>query len=303
VTENSSARAFGVAAPYLRRAARVGRIRVSLSTLGIGIRFLILAVFAAFFIVPVIWLLLATTKSGRALEFASPLSFGSFNQLASNWNIVVRFDGDIFRTWMENSLLYVLGATAIVVATAVPAGYGLALWRFPGRKLVLWLTLIMMIMPSGALVIPIFLELNAVRLIGNPLSMILAFSFYPFGVYLAYLYCATAIPRDLLDVARIDGGGELQIFLRVVLPLCRPIVALIFFFNFVADWNNFFLPFVVLPNSQTFSIQPGLQLLLSNLPQPALALAILLSIVPVLVVFLFAQRFLVRGVVQGAATG
>jgi multiple sugar transport system permease protein len=253
--------------------------------------------------VPIIWLVLATTKSGRALEFASPLSFGSFNQLASNWNIVVRFDGDIFRTWMANSLLYVLGATAIVVATAVPAGYGLALWRFPGRKLVLWLTLMMMIMPSGALVIPIFLELNAVHLIGNPLSMILAFAFYPFGVYLAYLYFATTIPRDLIDAARIDGGGELQIFLRVVLPLCRPIVALIFFFNFVADWNNFFLPFVVLPNSQAFSIQPGLQLLLSNLPQPALALAILLSIVPVLLVFLFSQRFLVRGVVQGAATG
>jgi multiple sugar transport system permease protein len=269
----------------------------------LGIRFLVLAAFAGFFFVPVVWLVLAPTKSSGALVTSPPLAFGSLSQVAANWHVLMAFDGGIFATWMGYSFLYVFSATAIVVATAVPAGYALAQSRFPGRKLVLTLTLVMMIMPSAALTIPIFLELNAVNLIGNPLSMILAFSFYPFGVYLAYLYFATAVPRELLDAARVDGAGELRMFLRVALPLSRPIVAIIFFFNFVADWSNFFLPFVVLPNSSTFSIQPGLQLLLSSVPRPSLALAILISILPVLAVFLFAQRFLVRGLLQGASTG
>ena len=139
-----------------------------------------------------------------------------------------------------------MSATAITLVAGVPAGYGLAIGRFPGRKLILSLTLVVMIVPGAALVLPIFLELNAMHLIGSVLSVILPFSFFPFGVYLAYIYYATALPPGLLDAARVDGAGELQTFLRVALPLAKPVVALVFFFSFVADWNNFFLPYVVL---------------------------------------------------------
>ena len=119
---------------------------------------------------------------------------------------------------MENSLLYSLSATAITLVTGIPAGYGLALGSFRGRKLILQLTLVAMLMPASSLVLPIFLELNAMRLIGNVFSIILPFAFFPFGVYLAYIYYATALPRGLLDAARVDGCGELQTFLRVALP-------------------------------------------------------------------------------------
>ena len=110
----------------------------------------------------------------------------------------------------------------------------------------LTLTLIVMIMPAAALVLPIFLELDALHLIGSMLSVILPFAFFPFGVYLAYIYYSTAIPPDLLDAARIDGCGEWATFRRIALPLAKPVVALVFFFSFVADWNNFFLPYAVL---------------------------------------------------------
>ena len=123
-----------------------------------------------------------------------------------------------------------------------------------------------MIMPAAALVLPIFLELNAVHLIGSVLSVILPFSFFPFGVYLAYIYYATAVPRDLLDAARVDGCGEWQTFRRVALPLAKPVVALVFFFSFVADWNNFFLPYAVLADSSQYPIQVGLSDLLSSTP-------------------------------------
>ena len=280
------------------------------------LRIAILTAFALFFVVPVLWLILAPTKSDGALATHSPLSFGSLHQIAIAWRHLDGFSDHIFRTWMGNSLLYAFGATAIVLATAIPAGYGLALGTFPGRRLILTLTLIVMIMPAAALVLPIFLELNSLHLIGSVLSVILPFSFFPFGVYLAYIYYSTAIPPELLDAARTDGCGEWQTFRRIALPLAKPVVALVFFFSFVSDWNNFFLPYAVLADSSQYPIQVGLSDLLSSTPsfnpavggggqqvaifRPELALATLLAVIPVAIVFLFSQRALVRGLVGGA---
>jgi multiple sugar transport system permease protein len=283
---------------------------------GLGVRLAILVTFAVFFIAPILWLVLAPTKTDRALISSSPFSFGDFHHVMLAWKHLDAFSSHIYRRWIVNTLFYALSATAITLAVAVPSGYGLAIGKFPGRKLVLSLTLVVMIVPAAALVLPIFLELNAVHLIGSVLSIILPFSFFPFGVYLAYLYYTTALPPGLLDAARIDGCSELQTFLRVALPLAKPILALVFFFSFVADWNNFFLPYVVLADSNQYPITVGLWDLLSATPsfnpsvggggqsvkifKPELALATLIAVVPVAIVFLFSQRALVRGLVGGA---
>src|SRR3954453_20998495 len=209
-------------------------------------RVVVLVLFATFFVVQMIWLLLAPTKSDASLGDRYSLAVGNFHHVWVAWKHLDNFSDHIYRTWIGNSLLYAFSATAIVLVTAIPAGYGLALGKFPGRRIVLTLTLVVMIMPAAALVLPIFLELNSLHLIGSVLSVILPFSFFPFGVYIAYIYYATAVPRDLLDAARVDGAGEWLTFRRIALPLAKPIIALVFFFSFVADWNNFFLPFAVL---------------------------------------------------------
>ena len=284
-----------------------------------GIRLVILAAFGLFFAAPLLWLILAPTKSDQALVTSGPFAFGSFHQVALAWRHLDAFSDHIYRGWIANSLLYAISATAIVLVTAIPAGYGLALGNFPGRKLVLTLTLVVMIMPAAALVLPIFLELNSLHLIGNVLSVILPFSFFPFGVYLAYLYYTTAIPRDLLDAARVDGCGEWSTFRHVALPLAKPVVALVLFFSFVSVWNNFFLPYAVLADSSKYPIQVGLSALLSSTPsfnpavggggqqldifRPELALATLLAVVPISVVFMLSQRALVRGLVGGGVKG
>jgi multiple sugar transport system permease protein len=282
----------------------------------LGLRLLILTTFAVFFAAPILWLILAPTKSDAALVTHSPFSFGSFHQFALAWKHLNAFSDHIYRRWIGNSLYYSLSATAITLAVGIPAGYGLAFGKFPGRKLILSLTLVVMIIPGAALVLPIFLELNAMHLLGRSLSVILPFAFFPFGVYLAYIYYATALPQGLLDAARVDGCSEVQTFVRVALPLAKPVLALVFFFSFVADWNNFFLPLTVLADSNQYPIQVGLSNLLSSTPsfnpaqggggqsvnifRPELALATLLAIVPVAVVFLVSQRALVRGLVGGA---
>jgi multiple sugar transport system permease protein len=272
---------------------------------------LVLAVFTAFFILPIVWLILAPTKTNNELLLNGPFSVGSLDQLAANWNELFAFGDGVFATWLGNSAFYSFAALAITLLVSIPAGYALALIEFKGRRLLLITTLIVMLIPNTALVLPIFLELSAAKLIGSPLAVILPFSFFPFGVYLTYIYFSTAVSRDLLNAARIDGAGELRVFGQVAMPLATPVIALVGFFSFVGNWNNYFLPFLVV-GGQKIPVQVGLSNLLANVPAfnpttatsiviqlPTLALATLLSVAPILIIFLFAQRFLVEGMTAG----
>ncbi|WP_349425949.1 carbohydrate ABC transporter permease [Microbacterium sp. LWS13-1.2] len=283
--------------------------------LGRVLAFVVLAFFVVFFALPLAWLLLAPTKSPLALLTENPFSFGSLATLAENFRYLSEFQNGIVWTWLGNAAFYTGAALVLTLVVSIPAGYALALVDFKLRRALLIVTLVVMLIPNTALVLPIFLELSAVRLIGNPLAVILPFSFFPFGVYLAYIYFSTSVSRDLLDAARIDGAGEFRVFLGVAMPLAAPVIALVGFFNFVGNWNNYFLPFVTVPGRRS-PIQVGLAELLSNVPLfnptsagsvtielPTLALATIISVAPVLIIFLFSQRFLVEGMTAGGTKG
>ncbi|MFF1641830.1 carbohydrate ABC transporter permease [Streptomyces sp. NPDC058249] len=293
-------------------AAAGRRVRPSraLSFLVVGV---LLAALLVFFVLPVVWLLLAPSKTAGEVVRDNPFSFGSFQQIGAAWRHLFTFQDGAMVTWLRNSAIYSGGSLVLTLAVSVPAGYALALTSFRGRKTLLMITLVTMIMPQATLVLPVFLELNRFHLIGTVWSVILPFSFYPFGVYLVYIYFGSSLPRDLLSAARIDGCTEWQLFSRIALPLAKPVVGLVAFFSFVGNWNNFFLPYLVLPNSEQFPVQVGLNQLLTSTPSfnpvagaglnitiPELALAIIVAILPVLVLFLFSQRTLVSGMLAGA---
>ena len=243
----------------------------------------------------------------------SPFSFGSFDQLAHNWNQLVGFQDGVIWTWLGNSVLYSGAALVITILITIPAGYALAMTKFRLRRVLLITTLMVMLIPNTALALPIFLELSAIHVFGSPLAVILPFSFFPFGVYLTYIYFSTTMSHDLLDAARIDGAGEFRVFTRIAMPLATPVIALVGFFSFVGNWNNYFLPFILEPGSDQIPVQVGLALLISSTPEfnptnvaaltitlPELAFATLISVAPVLIIFLFSQRFLVTGLTAGA---
>lgn len=273
--------------------------------------------FVVFFAIPILWLLLAPSKSDSELVNGGALSFGSFHDLRLSWDHVAAFENGIIFTWLRNSAVYALVALAITLVTAVPAGYGLALTQFAGRRVILAVTLVVMLVPNAALVLPLFLEMNAVHQIGSIWSVILPFSFFPFGVYLCYVYFSSNLPGELLAAARLDGCNEWQVFRRVALPLAKPMIALVSFFSVVQNWNNFFLPLVMLPADSRMPIQVGLSNLLASTPafnpvagsaelhfnRPELALATLFAIAPILVTFLVSQRALVSGMLAGATKG
>jgi multiple sugar transport system permease protein len=277
----------------------------------------ILLLFTAFFFVPMIWLFLAPTKSDGQLLTRSPFAFGSLGTLAHTFRTIVSYNDHSLLIWLKNSAIYSFGGTALAVVAAIPAGYGLALTHFIGRRTLLGITLVVMIMPATALVLPLFLEMDKIGLYGTMWALILPFGFFPFGVYLAYIYFSSTIPKDLLAAARIDGAGEWRVFRYIALPLARPIVALVGFFAFVASWNNFFLPFVMTYDNSQYPLQIGLQQLIGStasfnpanysagssvvvLHRPDLAMAVIIAVAPVLIVFLFAQRALVSGMLAGA---
>lgn len=286
-----------------RLGGRVGRNAVLVATV-------------LFFGVPLVWLFLAATKTSAQLKNDAPLSFGSFQNVADAWNNLFRYSDGILAHWMLNSVFYTVTSVVIALLACIPAGYGLAKFAFRGRTTVLFLTLVTMVVPPAALILPLYLEMSAFGLTNTPWAVILPLSFYPFGVYLVYLFASTSIPDSIIEAARLDGASEWGIMRTIFLPLARPAIVMVAFFAFVNAWNTFFLPYIMLTSSDLANLQTGLQLLVRNtnalgganftgipIHEPEVALAAIISISPILVIFLFAQRYLVAGQTVGAEKG
>ncbi|NJM06109.1 carbohydrate ABC transporter permease [Candidatus Gracilibacteria bacterium] len=299
-------------APPTRRHGRLYRINND-DWFSSTLRISILLLFAVFFGLPLLWLLLVPTKNDAQLSELAPLAFGSFARVGEAWQNLLGFGENSVARWAWNSIVYTVGSLILGLAVTLPAGYGLAVAHFAGRRLLIWLTLITMIIPGSALVLPLFLELSYLRLANTPWAVILPAAFFPFGVYLAYIYYATSLPKDLIAAARVDGCNEWGVFYYIGLPLSRTLLGLLTFLSFTANWNNYFLPYVMLNTSTLFNLPVGLQVLMTgtaalrptfatDLPiyRAEVALAGLMLVVPIALVFLFSQRFVISGALTGA---
>jgi multiple sugar transport system permease protein len=230
------------------------------------------------------------------------------------WNNLMLFQDGRLVTWIWNSVWYTATIVVIACATAMLAGYALATAPIPFRRTLLITTLVAMIVPPVALVLPLFIEVTAIGLYNTPWAIILTSSFYPFGVFLAYIYFSTSIPKELYEAARIDGAGEFGTFWRVALPLSKGLLGMLAFFSFTATWVNYFLPYVMVNSGDVLPLPVGLGVLFSATPalnpgigasilpirQPEIALAGLIVAVPILIVFVASSRLLVRGVLAGS---
>jgi multiple sugar transport system permease protein len=282
---------------------------------------------AAAFIFPLLGFIAVAFRSNEGVASGSDGFLGlgglSINNLVYSWNEVMGYGGEgnrgVFLQWMGNSLFVSVGGAVLAVIAAIPAGYALARLRFRFRRTVLVITLLTMVMPNTVLVIPLFLEVNAIGAVGQLWPVLVIMGFFPFGVYLSYIHFMTTMPPELVEAARIDGLGEVAIFFQVATPISRQAIALVTFFSFVANWTNFFLPLALLTsnfNGKTVSI--GIQDLIGSSPlfnpttaagldvklyMPQLALATFVTMLPLLAVFIGAQRFLIRGQTVGAVKG
>ena len=296
------------------------RTRGDMGILGFGLRWAVLLLFAVYFFVPMLWLVLATSKSAPQLLELNPLAFGSFQRIQEAWQRIIEYqDGEVL-LWAFNSIRYAVWALVLSLAISIPAGYILAVARFPGRRLLLWLTLITMLLPPSALVLPMFMEMNLFHLVNTQWAVILPSAFFPFGTYLTYIYYASSLPPDLLDAARVDGCSEVQLFWHIALPLATPLLGLLAFINFTTNWNNFFGPYVLLNDDKLFNLPVGIQQfvvatsalrpgfnpspgVMVGYQQAEAALFGLIMVVPVAIVFLVAQRYVIGGAFTGSVKG
>lgn len=277
-----------------------------------------LTIVALVYLFVMVTFVLASMRSEQSLLHEGAFGPLSLARLRFDWRQLAGFSSGIYFHWLENSAVVAFAGAAIAVLVALPAGYALAMLHFRGRRVLLFLTILTMVMPNTVLVIPLFLEVSAVHQIDRLLPVAVIFGFFPFGTYLAFVHYKTTLPFELLESARIDGVSEIGIFLRLAVPLAKQAVALVFFFAFVADWTNYFLPLVMLPSSAVQTVSVGLQELITSsqlfnpsaaaglnvqLYMPELSFAAVLQMLPVLVVFVGAQRYLTRGAMLGAVKG
>ncbi len=300
-----------------------GRVRRSLQHLvndigwgGVVFWATTLLLFALFFGIPMLWLLFAPSKNDPELLNMNPLSFGSLARYVEAFNNLLVFNNGQVLTWAYNSVFYVFFSLVLSLAIAVPAGYILAIASFPGRSAVLWATLITMMLPGSALVLPLFLEMNLFRLVNTPWSVIFPAIFFPFGVYLTFIYYSTSLPKDVLDAARVDGCNEFSLFRFVGLPLAKPLMGLLAFIGFNNNWNNYFGPYVMLNDDKLYNLPVGIQALITgttalrptfgtDLPfhRAEAALSGLIMVLPVVIVFIVSQRYVISGAFTGSIKG
>jgi multiple sugar transport system permease protein len=266
---------------------------------------------AAYFLFPLIWLFIASTKDNGDLFSTFGLWFGRSFQLFQNIGDVFTYQDGQFWRWTLNTAFYAGASATGAALLATAAGYSFAKYPFPGSKVLFSVTLGAIMIPTTALAIPTYLLFTSAGLTNSPLAIILPSLVSPFGVFLMRVYAADAVPDGLIEAARIDGAGEFRIFWQVALRLLSPGIVTVFLFALVATWNNYFLPLIMLSKSDLYPITVGLTQWQSASAAGGGAQALfsivitgsLVSVIPLIAAFLYLQRYWQTGLATGGVKG
>lgn len=205
-------------------------------------------------------------------------------------------DGFPVATWFANSVAISLTVALITVAVNLLAGYAFAQLRFRGSNVVFLLALATLMLPVQVIMVPLYRLVTDLGLYGSYWAVILPSAASAFGIFLARQFIL-GIPRELVEAARIDGAGHLRIFMRIVLPLSKPLIAVLFFMSLLQSWNDFAWPLISLKENRLFTLPIGLLYLQGQFGSDygaTMAFA-LVNVVPMVVVFLAFQRYFVQG--------
>lgn len=258
----------------------------------------LLALLAAVTLFPLLWMLsVSLMPTGSASSFPPPL-WPAHATLANYRALFVSAD---LGRYLLNSLLVSGGITAGSLLCNLLAGYAFAKLRFAGRERVFGLLLAALVIPAQVAMMPLFLLARELHIVDSYAGVILPALASIFGIYLVRQY-ARAIPDELLEAARIDGAGELRIFLRVVLPLLKPIILTLTILTFLTAWNDFMWPLIVLTGSGHYTLPIALASLARahNQNVEMLMAGALVTVLPVLLLFLLLQRYYIQGLLLGS---
>ena len=285
---------------------------------------MILLGYSLYFVIPILWMVIAATKSPDALT-QNPLGLSGEFRLFENIQHIFTIGSGQYAKWLLNSAMYTIAITCLATVIAAMAGYALAVYPFTGSNWIIGTTVVAMLVPSTATALPLFYAFSAftaaipqITILNTPLAFILPASLNPFGVYLVYLFFKKQFPLELLEAARMDGAGHFTIFLRIALPSMAGLLATVGILTFVSSWNNFFLPWLMVSDQNLQPVPIGLATWAASQSSlvvggstgggQSITLADLitggaLAVVPVAIIFTLLRRFWVQGFLDGGVKG
>ncbi|MFV0633960.1 carbohydrate ABC transporter permease [Demequina sp.] len=268
------------------------------------ITYVVLGVCLVYFLVPVLWVVFASTKSNADLSTSFGMWFAD-NNLGTNYHSLMSWTQGYFWRWVGNSLFYSTTAAVVGTLISVMAGYAITHFRFPGRRVLSGAAMGGLLLPIAILTVPLYIVFHSMGLTNTAWAIIIPSCVSPFGLFLGVVYAQASVPRELIEAARVDGAGEARIFFTMVLRLLAPAMVTIFLFIFVATWNNFLLPLMMVSSPELKPVTLGLYGMMSYFApeKGAVMLGALLGVLPLIILFFGLQRYWQAGLAAGAVKG
>ncbi|MCD7033682.1 carbohydrate ABC transporter permease [Metabacillus sp. GX 13764] len=256
--------------------------------------YLILSVMSLIIISPVIWIVLSSFKGPIDL-YSWPPKFFTNNPTFENF--FMAFQKGNFGLYFWNSLVVTVSATVLTLIINTMAGYALSKYRFKGDALILFLFLSTLAIPLEVIMTPIFTVISKLGLYNNLLGLIIPPAATPMGVFLIRQYLLT-VPDDLLEAARIDGASEWRIFWNIIIPIAKPVIAVLAIFSFMWRWDDYIWPLIVISDPSKYTIQLAIANFIGEfrVDWGSLLAMSVITMVPVLIVFIIFQKQFVKGI-------
>jgi multiple sugar transport system permease protein len=264
---------------------------------------LLLALGAVPMIGPFYWTLITSIKEQGEIRQFPPTFFPQTFTL-EHWGELTNLDYGSFAIFFRNSVFVVVVITLLTLLTSSAAGYVFAKFRFPGRRALFWLVVAMLMVPFSVTLIPLFQLMVDWGWKNNYLALIVPVAFNPFGIFLMRQFI-NGIPDELIDAARIDGASEWGIYVRMILPMSGAPLAALAIFTFTVQWDNFLWPLVILDDPNLYTLPLGLAQFRgrTGIDVGVVSAAAMLTVLPVLAVYFFAQRRFIEGITMTGMKG